>query len=225
MIKNIMCKKIPSTAEINNLRKRINKWFVKNQREYPWRKTKDSFKILIAEIMLRRTQADQVKPVYELLFKKYPDIESLAKADKNSIERLLFPLGLKRRNEGVVTVAQKIRDQYKLKVPAKRENLIKLPGVGEYIAGAVLSFAYGKKEWIVDSNIARLFKRHFGIKAGKEIRTDKIIIEIAKIYSDCIDPRKANISLLDFSSLVCIPRKPKCKTCPLFIKCNYRRVE
>ena len=217
-----MCRKTPSTEEINNLRKKIIKWFVKNEREYPWRKTKDPFKILIAEIMLRRTKADQAKPVYELLFKKYPDIESLARAHRNNVERILFPLGLKWRNDCFLVVARKIKDEYGLKVPDRREDLIKLSGVGDYVAGAVLSFAYGKKEWIVDSNIARLFKRYFGIKTGKETRRDKTIIKIAKLYSSYIDPRKANMALLDFSSLVCVPRKAKCETCPLFIKCNYR---
>ncbi len=80
--------------------------------------------------------------------------------------------------------------------------------------------AYGKKEWIVDSNIVRLFKRYFGIKTSKEGRRDKHVVEIAKAYASGKDPRKANLALLDFAALICLPRNPKCTLCPLSNACH-----
>lgn len=214
-------KQIPSKQEIHKFRNCILKWFEKNKRDYPWRETNDAFKLLIAEIMLRRTKADQVKDVYIELFKKYPDSYSISKADTKEIEELLYPLGLRWRVPSIISVAQHIQEKYGGKVPQTREELIKLPGVGDYVAGAVLSIAFNKKEWIVDSNIVRLFKRYFGIETSKEGRRDKHVIEIAKVYSLSNKSREANLAILDFATLVCTPKNPKHKCCALKKNCSY----
>lgn len=213
--------KTPSSESIRVFRAKIVRWFSKNKRNYPWRETHDPFKVLIAEMMLRRTKADQVKEVYEQLFKKYPDVKALAKAEDKKLEKILYHLGLKWRTPTFGLVAREIREKYRCKVPETREELTALPGVGEYVAGAVLSVAYGKKEWIVDSNIIRLFRRYFGIRTSKEGRRDKHVIEIANIYSSGRNPRKANLAILDFTALICIPRNPKCVMCPLSDSCHY----
>ncbi len=212
---------IPSVKQIKKFRQNILKWFRKNQRYYPWRQTNDPFKILIAEMMLRRTKADQVKPVYKQFFKKFPDIESVANVDKREIKRVMYPLGMRWRISAFWLVAKVIKKKYNCKVPDNRELLQQLPGVGEYVAGAVLSIGYGKKEWIVDSNIVRLFKRYFGVNTSKEGRRDKHVIEMAKAYVTCKNPRKANLAILDFASLICKQQNPACKKCILNRKCNY----
>ena len=190
-------------------------------RSYPWRDTKDPFKILIAEIMLRRTKADQVKMVYDRLFTEYPDIESMANAEEEKLEKILYPLGLNWRTPVFGLVAQEVKEKYQSKVPNTREELTALPGVGDYVAGAVLSIAYDKKEWIVDSNVVRLYKRYFGIKTSKEGRRDKHVIEISKIYSSGRNPKKANLAILDFCALVCTPKKQDCERCPLADRCYF----
>lgn len=208
--------------EIRKFRQKILSWFSKNQRYFPWRQTTDIFKILIAEMMLRRTKADQVKKVYEQFFEKYPDIESILNADEIEIEKILYPLGLKWRTPAFIHVAKELKEKYNCKVPDKREALEELPGVGEYVAGAVLSIGYRKREWIVDSNVVRLFKRYFGIRTSKEGRRDKHIIEMAKAYVSCRDPRRANLAILDFTAIICTSQKPECNKCPLKMKCKYR---
>lgn len=207
--------------EIRKFRQKILSWFRKNQRYYPWRETTDPFKILIAEMMLRRTKADQAKKVYEHFFAKYPDIESILNADKKEIENILYPLGLKWRTPAFIHVAREIKEKYNCKVPDTREYLRELPGVGEYVAGAVLSIGFKKREWIVDSNVVRLFKRYFGIKTSKEGRRDKHIIEMAKAYVSCRDPRRANLAILDFTAIICTPQNPECTECPLKKNCKY----
>jgi len=215
-------RKVPPRTDINAFRRRIINWFKKNGRVYPWRQTNDPFRILIAEMMLRRTKADQVKSVYERLFAEYPDVEAVAKAGNKKLERILYPLGLKWRTPAFGLAARWVREKYDCKVPNTREELKSLPGVGDYVAGAVLSVAYNRKEWIVDSNIVRLFRRYFGIKTSKEGRRDKHVIEIAKIYVSCKIPRKANLAILDFTALICTPRNPKCERCPLKKECTYK---
>ena len=214
-------KKIPDRRAINLFRSKIIRWFDKNKRNYPWRETQDPFRVLIAEMMLRRTKADQVKEVYERLLKEYPDVEALAKADSKELEKILYPLGLKWRIPAFGLIAKEVREKYYCKVPETREELTALPGVGEYVAGAVLSIAYNRKEQIVDSNIVRLFRRYFGIKTSKEGRRDKHVIEMSKIYVSGRNPRKVNLAILDFTALVCTPRKPDCEKCPLRKRCHY----
>src|SRR3972149_1057293 len=96
-MKNKSENKILSRADIQMFRNKILRWFEKHKRNYPWRETKDPFKVLIAEMMLRRTKADQVKPVYEKLFAEYPDVETIADAEDKKLEQILYPLGLRWR--------------------------------------------------------------------------------------------------------------------------------
>ena len=220
-MKNKLSNKLPSAEDIRLFRSKIVRWFNKNKRNYPWRETRDPFKVLIAEMMLRRTKADQVKAVYDRLFTEYPDVEAMAKAENKELEQILYPLGLKWRNPAFGLVAREVKEKYQCRIPEAREELTTLPGVGEYVAGAVLSVAYGKKEWIVDSSIVRLFRRYFGIKTSKEGRRDKHVVEIAKAYASGKDPRKANLALLDFAALVCLPRNPRCPQCSLSSACRY----
>ena len=212
---------VPPGLSIASFRRRITLWFNKHGRSYPWRETREPFQVLVAELMLRRTKADQVKPVYDRLFSEFPDVVSLAAAETSRIDEILYPLGLKWRTPAFVGVAQELVQKYGGKVPGTREELTTLPGVGDYVAGAVLSFAYRKTEWIVDANIVRLFRRYFGLTTSKEGRRDRHVIETAKIYVACRDPRKANLAILDFSALICTPKNPKHQVCPLRKECRY----
>jgi len=212
---------IPSRKEIAIFRRKIISWYRKNGRSYPWRKEKDPFKVLVAEMMLRRTKADQVVPVYEQFCREFPDVETLARANPEAVEKILHKLGLKWRVPAFIMMAHEVVEKYHSSIPDTREELLSLPGVGEYVAGAVLSIAYGKNEWLVDSNIVRIFKRYFGIKTSKEGRRDKHVIEMAKIYASGKDPGRATMGILDITALVCKPRKPECERCPLRTHCHY----
>lgn len=213
---------MPPPEDIRIFRNKIVRWFNRNKRTYPWRETRDPFRVLMAEMMLRRTKADQVKTVYDKLFKEYPDVEALNKAGNKKMGKILYPLGLKWRTPAFGMVVREVREKYGGRIPETREELKSLPGVGEYVAGAVLSVAYSKKEWIVDSNIVRVFKRYFGIKTSKEGRRDSHVIQMAKVYSSGRNPRKANLAILDFTALVCTPQNPKCSLCPLDVLCHHR---
>lgn len=213
--------KVPARKDITIFRRKIISWYKKNGRVYPWRETKDPFRILIAEMMLRRTKADQVVPVFEQFFKEFPNVDTLAVAKQEALEKILYPLGLKWRIPAFKEMAWEVCEKYQSRIPENREELTSLPGVGEYVAGAVLSIAYGKNEWLVDSNIVRIFKRYFGIKTSKEGRRDKHVVEIAKIYASGRDPGRATMGILDITALVCKPREPYCDRCPLIDHCHY----
>lgn len=211
---------MPSKREIKLFRKCLLLWFKKNKRKYPWRKTSDHFRVLIAEMMLQRTRADQVLNVYNNFFSEFNSPEEVAHTDLKKLKKILYPIGLKWRVKNFKDVSISLIKNFNGKVPDKREDLLVLPGVGQYVAGTVLSIAFNKPEWIIDSNIVRVFKRYFGITTTKEGRRDKHVVELAKGYITAKEPRKTNLAILDFSALICSPKTPKCTLCPLFKTCH-----
>lgn len=222
--KNKTERTVPERERIILLRNKITDWFRKNGRPYPWRKTCNPYKILIAEMMLQRTKADQVAGVYNEFFRKYKSPEEILRSDKASIMKLLQPLGLNWRMENFIEVSKALVESHKGIVPDNREELMHLPGVGDYIAGIVLSIAFNKNEWVVDSNVVRIFKRYFGMQTTKEGRRDSHVITTAKIFSSECNAKEANLGLIDFAATICLPKKPKCYECILEYGCEYKRL-
>lgn len=212
---------VPEMKRIRELRRRIIRWFQNNERDYPWRKISDPYRILIAEMMLQRTKADQVVGVYNRFFDIFRTPQDVSSSRRQKIERILWPLGLQWRMKNFKEVSKELTKSFGGKVPDNRQDLKRLPGVGDYAAGMVLSTAFHRSEWAVDSNVVRVFKRYFGIATSKEGRRDRHVVEMARVYSSGRRPREANLGLVDFSALVCLPRNPRCDICMLSKRCDY----
>ena len=133
----------------------------------------------------------------------------------------LKPLGLRWRAKNFKKASQALLHTFGGKVPDTRKELKTLPGVGDYVAGMVLSTAFSRREWAVDSNVVRIFRRYFGTQTSREGRRDAHVKEMARIYSSSANPGKANLALIDFSGAICLPRKPRCEKCGLRRKCHY----
>lgn len=203
------------------IRRKLFLWHKENYRDFPWRHTKDPYKIMIAEFMLHRTRADQVVQVYQDFIKKYPDIDSLAGADPIEVSKVTEKLGLHWRGRHFTNAAIFIKDKFKGRIPDSRDKLLSVPGIGEYIAGAILTVVFNKKEWVVDSNIARFLNRFYGLKLRGEIRRKRQLIEISRRLYQTTRLKQLTFALLDFAALVCKPIKPVCNSCIVKIKCNY----
>jgi A/G-specific adenine glycosylase len=175
--------------------------------------------MLVAEMMLQRTKADQVVPVYLELLDKYPTASDLAEADLTDLQNILSPLGLAWRIPKFKGMAKAIVNRFNGGIPEEREQLTSLPGVGDYISGAVLSVAFQKPQWVVDSNIVRLFRRYFGIQTSSEGRRDPHVIELAKRFTSKRRPKESTLAILDFTALVCKPISPLHDICPLKRNC------
>jgi len=211
----------PTDQWKNNFAAYLFEWHKKNRRIYPWREVSDPFKVLIAEIMLQRTRADQVKPAFEKFFEEFPDIKSAAKADKDKIMQILEPLGLRHRIPRIRQLLSELMEKYDGRVPDRYEELLKLPGVGTYIASAVLCFGFGMAIPIVDSNIARFYMRFFGLEREKKRpHQDERVLMLARKYLPKDRAKEFNEALLDFTALICKP-KPLCDICPLKNFCQY----
>lgn len=205
--------------------KAVNKKIIKNwpgyKRDYSWRHNISPYRIMIAEFMLQRTRAGQVDPVYKEFLKKYPDVTKLSKAREKSVSRFTDTLGLHKRGENFTNAAKFIVSNFKGRFPRKREELITIPGIGDYVAGAILTVCFNKPEYVIDSNIARFINRYYGLNLTGEIRRKKQIIEKAKELFNYSDTRSLLFAILDFTASMCKPINPECKHCIFNSTCKY----
>jgi len=211
---------------LNNIpvvRRKILLWHTGNKRDFPWRHTKDPYKIIIAEFMLHRTKAEQVVPVYLDFIEKYPDVFALTNANFEDVKKVTKHLGLHWRAKHFLESANFVVEKYNGKFPADYQKLREVPGAGEYIAGAILTVCFNKSAPAVDSNIARFINRYYGLNLSGEIRRKKEIINIAGELFKYKHPGEFLFALVDFVALICKPRKPFCEKCPLINECKYDR--
>lgn len=201
-------------------------WHVENKRIFSWRQTENPFHILVAEIMLQKTDVKKVSEVYDKFIEKYPTPEYLASADLAELRKELALLGIHQRAERLKKTAEKIIRDYGGEVPSEKEELLTLSGVGEYIANAVLCFAFGKDVPIVDTNVIRLLERVFGIKSSKvRPRTDRKIWEFAAQLVPKGKCREYNQALLDFAASVCKSKNPLSSVCPENKICSFAKID
>jgi A/G-specific adenine glycosylase len=171
--------------------------------------------------MLQRTRAKQVAEIYDIFIKKFPNVDDVVKANPDELRALLRPLGLHHRIPRFIELFQKIHSDYNGKVPSDPKELLELPGVGKYVASAVLCFGFGKEVPIVDVNVVRVLSRFFGIRSTKKRpHTDPIFWEYASRLVKIGNAKKVNEALLDFASLVC-QRRPRCNECPVKSTCVF----
>lgn len=194
----------------------IADFFSKSGRsELPWRKPKiGGYEVWVSEIMLQQTQVSRVIGYYQRFLKKFPTVEKLAKSSWEEFLPYYEGLGYYARGRNMLKTAQKVQIEHGGVFPKTKEALLALPGVGDYTASAILSFAYGKNHLAWDTNLKRVIGRFF-------YGSKKAEIEIEKIEALLQLPRKKlNAALMDFGSSICTA-KPKCHNCPLQTKCVY----
>lgn len=197
------------------------KWWKTNRRDFPWRRTRDPYRILIAEIMLHRTRAEQVVPVYTDFVKRFPDLKSLAIASEDEVEKILHPLGLHWRTKLLISMIKEIDDRCDGAIRSDRKKLESLPGVSHYIAAAVRSFGLDMPEAILDTNTVRILGRVFGVPVNDGARRTKKFRSMYESLMEKERPREFNFAMLDLAALVCRPTNPICHQCPVQKMCNY----
>ncbi len=198
----------------------IKNWHLFN-RNFLWRSSTDPYNILVAEFMLQRTKASQVEPVYKKLLKQYPTVFHLSRAKTKSIIKYTSKLGLHWRYKHFLESSKYIVKNFNGKFPETQNELLKIPGVGAYVAGAICAVCFNSADYVIDSNIARIINRYYGLGLSGEIRRKKIIIEKAKRIFKNKNQRDLLFAILDFTALVCKPIKPVCKTCILRKECKF----
>ncbi len=211
------------SGEMKVLQSALFRWGEKHYRDYPWRRTRDPYRIMIVEFMLHRTRADQVVPVYTQFLQKYPNIYSLAEADPSDIREVTEHLGLHWRSGHFIGAAKYVVEHYQGIFPDSESRLQAIPGVGEYVSGVILTVCYKIPHRVVDANIARFINRFFGLHLTGEIRRKKEVRDLADTLFDVDEPGKLLFAILDFSAAICRSRNPLHLECPLREKCKYYR--
>ncbi len=196
-------------------------WAENNLRDYPWRRTCEPYSILIAEFLLQRTNADKVVPIYKVFLERYPTVENLASAEVEAVARLLQPLGLFSRAERLAQTARIIVGKHRGKIPESETELLKLPGIGRYTARAICSQAFGQPSAVLDTNVARIIERFFGIEGGKVKSRCKILWSKAEAMAPDTEVGHWNLTFLDFGAIICTARNPNCAECPLSSRCHW----
>jgi len=201
----------------NNITSTLLTWYSVHQRILPWRKTHNPYKILVSEIMLQQTQVSRVLIKYREFLIAFPNLQALANASPAEVIRVWKGLGYNRRALFLQKTAQAIRDNHKNVFPKDIKQLCALPGVGDYTARAVLSFAFNQAVPMMDTNHRRFYQRVF---FGLEIKKDKELLLLAQEIIPKDDAYDWNQALMDFGSLVCTSQRPTCDICPLKKLCK-----
>jgi A/G-specific adenine glycosylase len=199
----------------------LSRWGAQNRRSFPWRETSDPFRILIAEVLLQRSRGVTVAKVYERLFSRWPDAEHLARARVHSIESVIRPVGLTSRAAKLRDLARSVVDLGE--VPDSLEGLLALPGVGRYAAGATLAVAFNKRSAVVDGVTARVYRRYFGLAGDLPAVNDKKLWSVVTDVTPKRSVKEWNWAVLDLAATVCLPKVPRCSTCPLQADCAWAR--
>jgi A/G-specific adenine glycosylase len=190
--------------------RRLLRWYRRRGRALPWRRTRDPYRILVSEVMLQQTQVERVIPKYREFLRRYPSIETLARAQVQEVREVWYPLGYNIRPVRLWAIANDVVSRYDGRIPDAVDRLLALKGIGPYTAGAVLAFAYGQRVPVVDTNVRRVLQRVF---YGRRV-PDRLLWRLAARLL----PRQAydfNQALMDLGAVVCTARAPRCLACPL----------
>jgi|CXWL01.1.fsa_nt_gi A/G-specific adenine glycosylase len=201
----------------------LRSWYHPDNRKLPWKNIRDPYLVWVSEIFLQQTQADRVVEYFLRFTAKFPTVEKLAKASFEQALPYFKGLGYYSRLRRMLVTAEVVVREFDGQFPSEVEILKKLPGIGEYTARAIASFAFGKKVIAPDTNVKRILERFFG-NVGNVEKIGKSGMKVLSNF-DQLYPQdfSLNQALMDLGSQVCLARSPKCGECPLVKKCCYVR--
>jgi len=212
-----------TNKSINSIRSNLHMWFTTNGRNYPWRQTTNPYAILVSEVMLQQTQIATVlnKGYYLKWMQQFPDLHSLATAPEQEILRAWEGLGYYNRARNLQRLAQHLIHHHKGTFPTNPKDLLALPGIGPYTAGAIASFAFNAPAPAVDANITRVLSRLLNYRKCVDTHAAKTLLW--HTATTLIPPNGARIhnsALMELGQLVCTPKNPACSLCPINSSCQ-----
>lgn len=200
---------------------KLLKWFSVHQRTMPWRDNPQPYYVWVSEVMLQQTQVDTVIPYFNRFIQKFPTMQVLAAADQQEVLKLWEGLGYYSRARNLHKAAKLVCEKFNGVLPQTYEGLQEIPGVGPYIAAAIVSIAFGKPVPVVDGNVLRVFARFWGLE--DDIRDTKtrmaLFNRLTPIIATC-NPSNFNQAMMELGALVCTPKSPNCDECPLQKECS-----
>lgn len=204
--------------------KKLLEWYHETKRDLPWRRDQNPYYIWVSEIMLQQTRVDTVIPYYQNFINQFPTLEHLANAEEEQVLKVWEGLGYYSRARNLLKGVKEVQAKYNGIVPNQKTEILHLPGIGPYTAGAILSIAYGKKEPAVDGNVMRVISRIFHL--FDDITKAKTRLKIENLVLQLIPEEEAgsfNQALMELGALVCTPKSPQCLICPMMDLCEGRK--
>lgn len=210
-LKRIIKNDATSKEAVRVFQKIIYEHHRRNPRDLPWRKTRNPYRILVSEIMLQQTQVERVLGKYDHFIKRFPDFPSLANAPLSAILKGWQGLGYNRRALALKKIAETVTRDFRGKLPARENELLKLPGIGRYSASAIVAFAHDKPSLFIETNIRRVFI-HFFFHDGKNI-SDAEIMPLIERTLDTSNPREWYYGLMDYGVMLRqLPQDPNMRS-------------
>lgn len=214
---------LPDTDWLKVFRKRLRGWYQKHARELPWRQTADPYAIWVSEIMLQQTQVATVEAYFRRFVRAFPTIDALARASQRDVLRLWEGLGYYRRASQLHQAAQIVVEQHGGQFPGDLQAVRRLPGIGRYTAGAILSIAFGQRQPILEANTTRLFSRLLAYRGDPASAAgQRLLWKMAEAVLPRRDVGAFNQALMELGSEVCLRRVPRCERCPVAVLCQAR---
>jgi A/G-specific adenine glycosylase len=204
-------------SRISSFRRRLLAWFRRHGRDLPWRRTRDPYHIVVSEFMLQQTQVSRVLEYYPRFLERFPTIEHLARSRPQAVMEQWDGLGYYARARNLHALARHVTRRLGGSLPAHPDELVKLPGVGPYTAGAVASFAYEQPVPAVDTNVARVLRRFFIGAHHAPRTTHRALRDLAASIMPKSGKRawQFNQALMELGALLCVARQPRCGECPV----------
>lgn len=201
---------------LRTFQSRLLKWFRAQRRDFPWRESRDPYRVWVAEIMLQQTRIAAVLPYYERFLRRFPDVHSLARARQPEVLKLWSGLGYYSRARNLHAAAKEIVSQHGGEFPRELNAALSLPGVGRYTAAAVLSISYDVPLAVLDGNVARVLARLGAVRGElRAPRTWQTLSETAQQLLACSAAGDWNQALMELGETVCTPQSPRCTICPI----------
>ncbi|HEY6268891.1 MAG TPA: A/G-specific adenine glycosylase [Candidatus Acidoferrum sp.] len=211
--------------ELAAFRKQLLGWFRQFQRDLPWRRTSDPYRIWLSEIMLQQTRVAAAIPYYEQFLERFPDVHSLAAAPQEEVLRLWSGLGYYSRARNLQKAAQQIVAKHGGQFPAHLEEALALPGIGNYTAAAILSIAFKQRHAVLDGNVARVLARLNAIRGDiRESQRWQHLQETADALLEPKTPGDWNQAMMELGATLCTPKSPQCLLCPVAQFCEGRKL-
>jgi A/G-specific adenine glycosylase len=207
--------------EITEFRNRLVAWYKNEGRRLPWRETTDPYRILVSELMLQQTQVATVLGYYNRWLAKFPTLASLAAADGQEVLRAWQGLGYYNRARNLHRCARELIENGAGKLPENVPDLVRLPGIGRYTAGAIVSFAFNKPAPILDTNVTRVLARLVNLRANIDsVAGRETLWKISENLVKDGEARLVNSAIMELGALLCLPRNPRCVLCPVRTFCR-----
>lgn len=207
------------------MRRSLGRWFLANARQLPWRDEPTPYRVWVSEIMCQQTQVATVVPYFERFLRRFPDVRALADADESELLKLWEGLGYYRRARGLHAAARQIMRRHDGRFPDRFEDVLALPGVGRYTAGAILSIAHGRRLPIVEGNTRRVYSRWIGLRGDATSGpADRLLWDFATTMLPRQGSGDFNQAAMELGALVCTPKGPACDRCPVRGRCVARQM-